>query len=420
MDAAPPDARRPIGLLVKMFPKLSETFVLEEVLGLERLGLALRIYTLAAPSDDIVHAAAQRVRAPVTRVPSSWRSDPWRLAARHLRWALTRPLGYAGALRLAMRRGRAGLADFLRAGWLAGQLSDDGVAHLHTHFISAPADVAELVSRIAGMPFSISAHAKDIYLGQADDLQRKLRAARFTVTCTGLNCQTLRALAPRADVRRMYHGIDHSVFHPGRRLFADLLGDAAPLLLSVGRLREKKGLDTLIDACAVLRTRGVAFRCEIVGYGDEQPRLAALIARHGLAGRVTLVGKLAREQVIDRYAHAAVYVQPSRVAADGDRDGIPNVLLEAMAMGLPVVATNVSGIPEVVRDQHNGLLVAADDPGVLADAIERLLGDDALAGRLGRAARKTVTESFDNDRNLRLVVRLLDNAHADAHECAAA
>lgn len=404
-DAA---AARCVGMLVKRFPKLSETFVLEEVLVLERLGVPLRIYTLAPPSDDVTHPAVAQVRAAVLQLPASPMREPLRFAARHLREAAAAPWRYLQALTKAAARGRAGWRDFARAGWLAGQLREDGVAHLHTHFISTPADVAELVSAMSGMPFSISAHAKDIYLSRPADLNRKMHAARFTVTCTEFNCHSLRRIAPTANVQRMYHGIDAGVFHPARRAVTSLV----PLILSVGRLVEKKGLDMLIDACRMLRGRGVPFRCEIVGYGAERGRLAALIEHHGLDDQVQLSGKLNREQVIDRYAHAAAYVQPSRVAADGDRDGIPNVLLEAMAMGLPVVATRISGIPEVVKHRHNGLLVGAEDPSAIADAVQQLIETPALAAQLGRNARHTVTHDFDNDRNLRVVLGLLEAAHA--------
>jgi glycosyltransferase involved in cell wall biosynthesis len=417
MRPASTTSQRPIGLLVKMFPKLSETFVLEEVLGLERLGVEVRLYALSEPSDAVAHPAVERVRAAVTQVPAaSWR-QAGALAARHLRLLVTSPLRYVHSLAEAAQRGRAGWRDLVRAGWLADQLRRDGVSHLHTHFISTPADVAALVSRLTGLPFSISAHAKDIYLSPAADLRRKMSAARFTVTCTDFNCRTLRALAaPGSQVHRMYHGIDAGVFHPSRRALPSLL----PLLLSVGRLREKKGLDTLIEACRLLRERDIGFRCEIVGYGEEHERLAALIASLGLQDQVQLSGKLTRDQVIERYARAAVYVQPSRVAADGDRDGIPNVLLEAMAMGVPVVATHVSGIPEVVRHRDNGLLVGPDDPAALADAIAQLLQAPALCAELSRAARDTVTREFDNDRNLQLVLRLLESQSAHEPSCAVA
>jgi glycosyltransferase involved in cell wall biosynthesis len=410
MAQAHNDRRRPLGVLVKIYPKLSETFILEEILGLERLGLSLRLYSLAPTTDAVVHPAIARVRAPLVEVPTPGRATAGTFVARHASLLFGAPLRYLGAVGAALLRGRRGLHDFVRAGWLAGQLREDGVEHLHTHFISTPADVAELGARLAALPYSISAHAKDIYLSDPAELRRKLHSACFTVSCTDFNCQTLLGIAPQAPVHRMYHGVDHTLFHPKhRRAPQDV-----PLILSVGRLREKKGLDTLIDACALLRARGQAFVCEIVGYGEEQARLQAQIDRLGLAGHVRLVGKLAREQVIAGYARAAVYVQPSRIAADGDRDGIPNVLLEAMAMGLPVVASRVSGIPELVGNLHNGLLVEPDAPEPLADAIARLLTEPALCNGLGCRARQTVTASFDNDINLRLLCDLLAGRGAHA------
>ena len=327
---------------------------------------------------------------------------------------MTHPLRYLGTLGNAVWLGRTGLREFARAGWLAGQLREDGVEHLHTHFISSTADIANLVSLLCGIPFSISAHAKDIYLSDATDLRRKLNAARFTVTCTDFNCRTLRDIAPQANVHRMYHGIDHGVFSPQVRHATGL----APLILTVGRLRAKKGLDTLIDACRLLRGRGLLFRCEIVGYGEEQASLQAMIDSYQLNDRVSLAGKLVRDDVVERYGRAAVYVQPSRVTADGDRDGIPNVLLEAMAVGLPVVASRVSGIPELVRHRHNGLLVEADDAPALADSIAELIRDKALGALLGSNARTTVTQNFNNQRNLQLVLQLLEHTHGHAPSAA--
>lgn len=410
MDPTRFDQHHPLGVLVKIYPKLSETFILEELLGLERLGLPLRLYALGSATDAITHPAVARVRAPLVVVPAARRGRLKAYAGRHARLLAAAPLRYLGTFLHALGRGRQGLRDFVCAGWLAAQLRDDGVQHLHSHFISSPANVAELVGRLLNLPFSISAHAKDIYLSDSAELRRKLNAALFTVTCTEANRQLLAAAAPDAAVHRMYHGVDHTLFHPRQRLLAT----TAPLILSVGRLRAKKGLDTLIDACAVLRERGQVFRCEIVGYGEEHDALQAQIRQRGLAEQVQLVGKLAREQVIDRYAHASVYVQPSRIAADGDRDGIPNVLLEAMAMGLPVVASGVSGIPELVRDGHNGLLVEPDDASALAAAITRLLRQPAWCTQLGCRARSTVTERFDNDLNLQLLCGLLQRLPSTA------
>jgi glycosyltransferase involved in cell wall biosynthesis len=407
---SPPAATvsRPLAVLVKVYPKLSETFILEELLGLERLGLSLRLYALSPPTDTIAHPAVQAVRAPLVRVPHVAWTNAREFAIRHAIVFCGAPLRHLRTLMHALRRGRSGWQDFLRAGWLAVQLRRDGVSHLHAHFISLPAGIAELVHALTALPFSISAHAKDIYLSDAEDLRRKLHAATFTVTCTDANRAALAAIAPDARVHRMYHGVDQTLFRPRRRILPLPADEAdAPLILSVGRLRPKKGLHHLVEACALLRDRGVRVRCEIVGYGDERARLEALVERHALGDRVHFLGKLAREAVIERYAQATVYVQPSCIAADGDRDGIPNVLLEAMACGLPVVATRVSGIPELVDDGGNGLLVEPDDPAALAAAIAHLLARPHLCGDLGCRARDAVVSRFDNDRNLQLLCALL-------------
>ena len=390
-----------VGILVKTWPKLSETFILEEVLGLERLGRRLHIFALAAPADALAHAAVGKVRSGVSYVEA----QP--ALAAHWRLFAASPMRYLGAALQAMRRPEPGRwRDFRAAARLAALMRAQGVGHLHAHFISEPAAVAELASRLAGTGYSLSAHAKDIYLSRPEVLRRKLAAARFTVTCTEYNRRALAALAGGAPIHRMYHGIDHVAFAPRPRAPAQ----EAPLILAVGRLREKKGFATLIEACALLRDAGRDFRCEIVGYGEDQARLESRIRAARLGEHVVLTGKLAREQVIERYARAAALVVPSQVASDGDRDGIPNVLLEAMAMELPVVASAVSGIPELVENDRNGLLVAPGEPRDVAEALIRLLDDESLRERLGRAGRRAVLEGFDNDRNLALLARLLDEA----------
>jgi glycosyltransferase involved in cell wall biosynthesis len=315
------------------------------------------------------------------------------------------PLRYLASLGRALVRPESGrLHDFLRAAWLAAELRRARVAHLHAHFASDPAAVAELAARIAGVPYSISAHAKDIWLSSEASLRRKLDGASFTVTCTEHNRAHLQAVAPRARVLRMYHGIDiEHLQAPASR--APLAGRPARIL-SVGRLREKKGFGTLVETCALLRDRGIDVHVEIVGYGPERARLEALIAERALGDAIQLTGRLDHAEVVRRYAQADLFVLPCRVLADGDRDGIPNVLLEAMAMGLPVVSTAISGIPELVADGRNGLLVPPDDPAAVATAIERLLADADLRARLGVAARATVAEHF-TDRNLETLCHLL-------------
>jgi hypothetical protein len=417
MSADPTLAARPIGLLVKMFPKLSETFVLEEVLGLERLGVPLRLYTLAAPSDDVAHPAVAQVRAPVVQVPVSLRADAGRLAWRHLRLLAQGPWRYVAALRAAAARGRQGLRDFARAGWLAGQMHHDGVAHLHTHFISSPADVAELVSAMSGVPFSISAHAKDIYLARSTDLRRKMNAARFTVTCTEFNCRTLRRAAPQASVHRMYHGIDAGVFHPSRRAVPSLV----PLLLSVGRLREKKGLDTLIEACRLLQRprRALSLRDRRLRRGTGAPGCpdrsappgrpgAAHRQAHPRAGQRSICARRGLRAAQPRGRRRRPRRHPQRAAGghgDGRAGGGHAHLRHPRGRAAP---------PQ--RPARRG-----GRPGGDGRCRQLLIDAPALGAQLGREARRTVTTNFDNDHNLRVVLGLLEGGHAhDEAPCAVA
>jgi glycosyltransferase involved in cell wall biosynthesis len=398
-----------IGFVVKTFPKLSETFILGEILGLERMGLALEIFALQRPGETLHHCEVGKVRARLRYLSDGLLSGTSHLVKDHIATALRHPLRYLRSLNIAFRReSSAGWNVFAHAVTLARMARRAGITHLHAHFASESASVAELAARLAAITYSISAHAKDIYTTGAPALQRKLQGARFTVTCTECNRAYLEKLAgPDAGVFRMYHGIDLERFAPGHRPPAN-----PPLILSVGRLREKKGFATLIRACALLRDQGVAFRCEIVGYGEDHLKLQRLIGDLGVEDRVVLAGKMNHEQLVHRYRDATLFALPCEIAQDGDRDGIPNVLLEAMATELPVVATTVSGIPEVVVHEDNGLLVPPQDAPALAWTMRRLIADASLRARLGASARRTVAKLFCNENNLKLVHRLLSRAAA--------
>jgi glycosyltransferase involved in cell wall biosynthesis len=408
----------PIGFLVKTYPKLSETFILGEILGLERQGMALRIFALQRPTDEVFHGATREVRASVRYLDAPrWRELPAVVFA-HLATLAASPRRYLAALAFARARGEAGWPrEFVQAGRLAYELPRAGIGHLHAHFAAEPASLAELVQRLSGISYSISAHAKDIYRSPPGALERKLRGAAFTVTCTECNREYLARIAGTgARVYRAYHGVDLEKFSPR----APAVDPSVPLVLSVGRLREKKGFATLIEACGRLADAGVAFRCEIVGYGPERDRLQALIDSKGLSGTVALVGKLTHEQVVEKYRAATVFVLPCQIAADGDRDGIPNVLLEAMAMRLPVVSTAVSGIPEAIEHGTNGLLVDPENASALAQAVRRLLLSPILRSTLGARGRITVLRRFSNESNLGLIRELLSAAALRACQAAGA
>ena len=398
-----------IGILLKTYPKVSETFILGEVLGLERCGLQLHIYSLRRPTDRAFHSTTRAVRAPVTYISPTNAFEFMRAIRAHLVVLFQSPRCYMETLGFLLRRKEGNrIIEFFEAGCLVEPLRDAGIVHLHAHFASEPAGVAELVKRLAGITFSISAHAKDIYLSLPGSLHRKLNDATFTVTCTEYNRRYLKSIAGLATpIFRMYHGIDSDRFRPVAMPVAASIPARPPLVLSVGRLREKKGFTVLIEACRRLVDAGCPLRCEIVGYGPEHGKLKRLIKRLNLTEVVSLIGKLTHDALIERYREATVFVLPSQIAHDGDRDGIPNVLLEAMAMQLPVVSTNVSGIPEVVEHQENGLLVPPQNTVVLGDAIRSLLEQPGLRARLGINARRKICKMFSIAANLQPIRDLL-------------
>jgi glycosyltransferase involved in cell wall biosynthesis len=300
---------------------------------------------------------------------------------------------------------------FAQAVCLSAVLPGSGVRHLHAHFAHGPTEVAMLASELSRLRFSFTAHARDIYTARPTELRAKVLAAAFVVTCTRANQEHLRELAGPAahgKIHLVYHGTDVRKFSPGE---AAARG-GPPLLLSVGRLVSKKGFASLLEACATLRQRGHAFRCTILGEGPERERLAALAHRLGLDEIVEMPGSRSQEQVLEWYRRATAFALPCKILANGDRDGIPNVLVEAMGVGLPVVSTAISGIPELVDDGTNGLLVAPGRSAELAAALERLLRDAALRTRLGANARRTIVERFDSAANAASLAELV-LAHAD-------
>ena len=313
-------------------------------------------------------------------------------------------------------RARSTSRSSSRRSRLADELLDaPDVRHLHAHFAHGTTTVTWHAATIAGLPFSFTGHARDIYAPELNPkgwLRRKLLAARFAVTCTEANVEHLKRIAPEAEVHLVYHGLNAD--------FARMVRDEAPAagpngtlrVLGVGRLVAKKGFDVFVDACAELRRRDVPFEALIVGQDDKHGDVVReRIAAHDLGDRVALPGPMGQEELLREYRRAGALAMPCRVL-DNDRDGIPNVLVEAMAAGAPVVATGVSGIPELVEHEVNGLLVEPDDPAALATALIRLHEDRELAARVAEAGRRTVRERFDGDRLARRLADLFEEALA--------
>lgn len=399
---------RHIGYLVKTFPKISETFILQEILELERQGIALTIFSLYPPSDSEVHSFVSHIQSPVYYLNGSVQ-EPHGPALHAHQWLIKHKGNrYATTLQFFQHR-KEGMqpSELNFARELAVHLLQLNIDHLHAHFANEPTSVAELTHHLTGISFSFTAHAKDIYLTDGPVLRRKIESADFVITCTDYNRQYLENISGTGSpIHHVYHGLDLTKFQTGISKEISC-HQGPPRILSIGRFREKKGFVTLLHACRVLRDAGVAFDCQIVGYGPLQSTLEKIIAKEQLGDLVCLIGKQSQEQVIERYQQATMFVLPCQIGEDGDRDGIPNVLLEAMAMGLPVITTNVSGIPELVHDKTNGLLVQPQAPEELAAAMTQVLQDPALRQRLGKNGRDTVAEKFSSTHHISKVLNLL-------------
>jgi glycosyltransferase involved in cell wall biosynthesis len=327
--------------------------------------------------------------------------------------ASRRPEIYARALKMALQRflrtrKSATLKHLFQAGYLVQRLLPERrVIHLHAHFAHSPASVAMFTSILSGLPFSFTAHAKDIYTSDARQLREKAALAKFVVTCTEYNRRHLLALCdgePGA-IHRVYHGIDTRLFSfSGDR---NLQAQKPYRILSIARLIAKKGLPTVYRALKILKDRGIPFEHTLIGDGEDRKKILTVIKDLGLTAHTRWLGTQPHEVVRDYYRKAHLFVLGCEVAPDGDRDGIPNVLFESMAMGVPVVATRLSAIPELVETEKTGLLVVPGQPQQLAEAMLKMLTDEALRARVIPAARQRVIQDFDN----KVLIRDLANIY---------
>jgi glycosyltransferase involved in cell wall biosynthesis len=391
------------------FPSLTTTFVDREILETQRRGIELVLVSMRKLAPfDMSAEIARLAEATKYLLPAPW----FGCLRAHLRFALVRPRAYLTALVYLLTRWHPNLSAWIRTlfyflvgVWAAELLRGEAVDHIHAHFANRATTVAMVASRLLGVPYSVFAHAYDIYVSPVM-LPEKMAGAKFVATCTAYNKAYLESMDGGRfgdEVHLVYHGLDLSRFMPLRRLSDN---GQRPLLFSVGQLKEKKGFPYLIRACRLLKDWGYDFRCEVVGEGPERPELEALITELNLDDTVVLCGALPHSEVVDKHAQATIFALACVPAEDGDRDGIPNVLLEAMALRVPVVSTQFSGVPEAVENGVTGLLVPPRDAGVLAEALARLLDDPDLREGLGREGRKRVEERFNIHNNIGRLIEL--------------
>ena len=351
--------------LLKRFPRLSQTFILNELLELERQGLAVPVVAASASGESLAHERLADLRATVRYLDGDADDDQ-----------------------------------------LAAAIVETGAAHIHAHFATWGAAAALRASASTGLPYSFTAHARDIYHESVDPatLAERIANASFVVTVSDANRRYLEDLVAAQGrigrIVRLHNGMDLTGFG------LEMTARDPRLVVSVGRLVEKKGFADLIEACRLLHERGRAVQLAIVGEGELRPQLEAQIARAGLGGHVSLPGARAQRETLDLIARGTVFALPCVVATDGDRDGLPTVILEAMALGTPVVSTDLPGITEMIRDDIEGRIVPQRDPAALAAALDRLLREPERRAGYAERARARVGERFDLTTNVAELARM--------------
>jgi glycosyltransferase involved in cell wall biosynthesis len=398
MTAARPSGR--VAFVLKGYPRLSETFIAQEVHALEQRGLDIMIVSLRQPTDRTVHPVHRLIRAARLYLPEYLYREPlrvwhgWRRARRQAGYRAARR-AFLADLRRDPTPNR--IRRFGQALVLAAELPGD-IAHLHAHFLHTPASVARYAALMRGLPWSLSAHAKDIWTVPEWEMREKLAEARWAVTCTAAGREYLAGLAPIPErVALCYHGLDFERFSvpPPRLQDADGSNPSHPvMLLSVGRAVAKKGYDDLLDALALLPA-GAAWRLVHIGGGELRERLQHRAAALGLAERIEWRGALPQPDVLAAYRTADLFVLAAKIAPGGDRDGLPNVLVEAQSQRLACITTAHAGIPELIEDGATGVLVPPGDPAALSAALATLIRDPARRARLGAAGEARVREHFD-------------------------
>ncbi len=423
-QAASVGGQRKVAYVVSRFPKLTETFILFEMLALEQQGVQVELYPLMRARNTTTHPEGAGVWAKfVERFRRSQGEVVMHPEARsfverahfapfisgailwaNLHYLFHKPQAYGGALWTLLRANwgspnylLGGLALFPKLALFARQMEAQGIPHLHAHFANHPAAAAFIIHRLTGIPYSFTAHGADLQVDQ-HMLHEKVAEAAFTVTISHYNRDFIAQVAGEAYRHKILVircGVDTQVFQP-----VDVQAGLPPFsILCTGTLYEVKGQTYLVEACRLLHERGVDFECNFIGDGPDLIALTNQVARAGLSDRVRFLGRRNRAEIAEQLRRADVVSVPSVPTTSGRREGIPVVLMEAMGSGIPVVASGISGIPELVRDGENGLLVPPRDPAQLAQALERLHRDPSLRHLLGQAGRATVLQEFDLQAN---------------------
>lgn len=402
---------RSIALVLKGYPRLSETFIAQEILELERAGFDMSIISLRHPTDEHTHPVHDEIKAARHYLPEYILHEPLRTLKAKF-YCLRLP-GFWRCIPVfikdLMRDPTPNrVRRFGQAMVLAREYAPDA-DHLYVHFLHTPGSVARYASIISGTPFSISAHAKDIWTIPVWEIREKLADCDWLVTCTSGGADHLSSLAEPGKVHLVYHGLDLERFPPPAR--RDQINDGSSAsksvrLLTVGRAVAKKGIDTLLTALSELPP-DLHWQWTHIGGGPLRTALKDQAVDHGIADRCDFLGALPQAQVLDCYNRSDLFILPSRIDETGDRDGLPNVLVEALSQRLAVLSTNVSGIPELVENGVNGVLIDPDDADALCSEIENLSRNPKLRNQMGTAGEAKVRGQFSHKNTIGALENLL-------------
>lgn len=404
-----PDAKKKIAIVASQFPETNETFVIRELAALSNGGLPIHIYSLKTCRDRIRHPEATALECITTTM--AWDSPKtWLRAATAF---LLSPVKAIKGLGWIVRHESGSVMNMAKAGviWmqslaLARRMQKDGITHVHAHWATMPTTAAVLISRFLEVRFSFTAHAWDIFV-KNPSLRRKVELSAAVITCTDFNRAALWLMCPdeKDKIVLNYHGVNVHKF--ARAVSRTDISETSPLFLSVGRFVEQKGYEDLVAAYRDLHERDFDFQAVIVGEGPLLKKIESQIVDYGLVNKVRITAAMPQQELVDLYKRACAFVLPCVIAEDGDRDGIPNVILEALAAGLPVISTTVSGVPEAVIHGKNGLCVEPHSPAELSAAIESIVRDDDIREQMAVEARRLAVATFADDIHMPTLVKLM-------------
>jgi glycosyltransferase involved in cell wall biosynthesis len=398
-------SKKTVGYILKKFPVLSETFILNELLELEAQGVPIHIFSLERPNDPRFHNDLPKLKTSISYVPNI--SDVTSLQKHFYRAANYYGKHFRKALAYVLKHSRPSLMwRFLQSCYVANEARRFRIGHVHAHFATRPTSVAFLASMIADVPYSFTAHAMDIFKIHLStkSLSKKIKKARFVVTVSEYNREHLMKFADgnRGKIVKIHNGIRLDSFKPNEEI------DKKPLFIfiCVARFVEKKGHRVLVEACDILRRQGLSFQCWLVGKGKLRSFIRSQIKTKNLSDCMKLLGPRSQVEVMNLYRSAHAYVLPCIVGSDGNRDGLPVSIVEALATGLPVITTPMTGNPEVIEENRNGLLVPFNDAKALAEAMGKLMKDSNLYERLRRNTRASVESRFDLHETTKMLTTL--------------